>query len=97
VWVDRFGNCITNLAEKVISQWAREASYVIRAASKRMTQISTSYESIPKGEALALFNSLGLLEIACNQAPANRSLGLEEGDPVVLKKAHAGAPREGKP
>ena len=97
VWVDRFGNCITNLADEVVSRWARGASYVIQAASKRMTQICTSYESIPKGEALALFNSLGFLEIACNQAPANRTLGLAEGDPVVLKRGRAGAPREGYP
>jgi len=97
VWVDRFGNCITNLADEVVSRWVEGASYVIQAASKRMTLISTSYESTPKGEALALFNSLGFLEIACNQAPANRTLGLAEGDPVVLKKGRTASPGEGSP
>jgi S-adenosylmethionine hydrolase len=97
VWVDRFGNCITNLPNKVVSRWARGASYVIQAASKRMTQVSTSYESTPEGEALALFNSVGLLEIACNQARADRSLGLAEGDSVVLKKACTSATSEGNP
>jgi len=90
VWVDRFGNCITNLTDKVVSRWAQGTSYVIRAASKRIAQISTSYESIPKGEALALFNSMGFLEIACNQARADRTLGLQEGDPVVLDRLGTG-------
>lgn len=97
VWVDGFGNCITNLARKVISRWARGASYVIQAASKRIERISTSYESIPRGEALALFNSMGFLEIACNQARADRTLGLAEGDPVVLEKARTQDPGEGNP
>jgi S-adenosylmethionine hydrolase len=97
VWVDRFGNCITNLAEKVVSRWAQGATYVIRAASKRIEYVSTSYESIPKGESLALFNSMGFLEIACNQARADQTLSLAEGDPVVLEKARTRDPGEGNP
>lgn len=86
VWVDRFGNCITNLADKVVHGWAQDASFVVHAASKEIAQIYTAYESLPRGEALAIFNSMGLLEIACNQDRADRTLGLAEGDPVVLKR-----------
>jgi S-adenosylmethionine hydrolase len=87
VWVDRFGNCITNLGYKVVYDWAEGASFVVHAASKKILQLSTAYESLPRGEALALFNSMGLLEIACNQVRADRTLGLGEGDPVVLERA----------
>ena len=86
VWVDRFGNCITNLTGKVVSQWAGGTPFTVQAASRKIEAISTSYESTPQGEALSLINSTGYLEIACNQARADRVLGLQEGDPVVLKK-----------
>jgi S-adenosylmethionine hydrolase len=85
-WVDRFGNCITNLTQKVISRWARGDSFSVHAASKRMGEISANYETTPRGEALALINSMGYLEIACNRSRADRVLGLREGDPVVLEK-----------
>lgn len=86
LWVDRFGNCVTNLTEKVVSGWAQDVPFVVHAASKSFEQLSSSYGSIPKGEALVLFNSMGLLEIACNQGRADRNLGLREGDPVVLNR-----------
>jgi hypothetical protein len=86
VWTDRFGNCITNLTYAVVSAWARGGVFVVHAASKRITKLSATYESAPEGEALALFNSMGYLEVACNQARADQTLGLQEGDPVVLKR-----------
>jgi S-adenosylmethionine hydrolase len=95
VWVDRFGNCITNLSDKVVSGWAKGASYAIQAASKRIAHISTSYDSLPEGGALAIFNSMGFLEIACNQERADRTLGLAEGDSVVLERADRRDRREG--
>ncbi len=87
VWIDRFGNCVTNLSEKVVSGWARGASFRIRAASKTIAEMSATYESTPEGEALSLINSLGYLEVACNRARADRTLDLREGDPVVLERA----------
>jgi S-adenosylmethionine hydrolase len=87
IWIDRFGNCMTNLTERVVSRWARGASFTVCAASKKIEGISTTYESTPEGEALSLINSTGYLEIACNQTRADRALGMQEGDPVVLERA----------
>lgn len=89
LWIDRFGNCVTNLTEEVVSRWARGGSFTVRAASKKIGELSRAYESASEGEALALFNSMGFLEIACNQARADRSLGLREGDPVILDSVTA--------
>jgi len=35
---------------------------------------------------LSLINSMGYLEVACNQARADQTLGLREGDPVMLER-----------
>lgn len=86
VWIDRFGNCATSLEEAQVKQWAGSEPFTIRAASRRIRTLSKSYDSVPAGRLLAIFNSSGLLEIACNQASAQEALGLKEGDPVVLQK-----------
>ena len=86
IWIDRFGNCITNLSDKVVSRWARGVPFTIHAASKKIAKISTTYESTSEGEALALINSMGYLEVACNQARADQTLSLREGDPVILER-----------
>ncbi len=86
IWIDRFGNCITNLSDRVVSRWSQGAPFTIRAASKRISKMSTTYESIPEGEALSIINSMGYLEVACNQARADRALGLRVGDTVVLER-----------
>lgn len=93
-WVDRFGNCITNLKAEVVLTWARGASFVVRAASNSFGEVSASYESIPRGEGLVLFNGMGFLEIACNQARADRTLGLTKGEPVVLSRTGRGKAQE---
>jgi S-adenosylmethionine hydrolase len=86
VWIDRFGNCITNLSDRVVSRWARGAPFTVLTATKKIAGISTTYESTPEGEVLSLINSMGYLEVACNQARADQTLGLREGDPVMLER-----------
>ncbi len=86
IGIDRFGNCATNVEEDCARQWAGGAPFTVRAASRKIPALSESYDSVPAGRLLALFNSSGLLEIACNQASAQEALGLKEGDPVVLLK-----------
>ncbi len=86
VWIDRFGNCVTNLAERAVLAWARGNPVVVRASGRRIGPPRSSYEEVPAGEPLALFNSLGFLEIACNRDRADRLLGLGAGEAVYLEK-----------
>lgn len=87
IWIDRFGNCATNMEENCVKQWAGGKPFTVHAASGKISALSDSYDSVPAGRLLAIFNSSGLLEIACNQASAQEALGLKEGDPVVLQKS----------
>ncbi len=95
VWIDHFGNCITNLTEKVISRWAGESTFTVHAASRKIAETSATYESTPQGEPLSLINSMGYLEISCNQDRADRILGLREGDRVILRKGETDHSRDG--
>jgi S-adenosyl-L-methionine hydrolase (adenosine-forming) len=86
LWIDRFGNGITNLAESAILDWSHSAPFQVRVSYCTLPFVSDSYASVPRGEPLAVVSSFGTLEIACNQERADRILGLAPGVPVVLEK-----------
>lgn len=94
VWIDRFGNCATNLEEDQVSRWAAGEPFTIHAASRKIRGVSDSYESVPAGRMLAIFNSSGFLEIACNRASAHEVLRLREGDPVIVEKTRKSRSKE---
>jgi len=87
LWIDHFGNCMTNISEEEALQWSGGEPFAVRVASRVMDGVCSSFDSVPLGECLAVFNSMRRLEIACNQSRADQTLGLDPGDPVVLEKA----------
>jgi len=86
LWIDHFGNCITNISEDLVRTWAGEDPFCVRVSSHVLDEISPCYESVPQGEVLAVFSSFGNLEIARNQERADQLPGLNPGDPVILEK-----------
>jgi len=69
VYTDSFGNAITNI-EKVLFdklQKGRDFTIFVQGPYTKIKSISHSYSQHSPGEILAVFNSLGLLEIAVNQ------------------------------
>ena len=78
VGVDRFGNATTNLP----GGWAERAS-VVDVAGLRLVVCGT-YGDVATGEALALVDSEGWIEVAVRDGSAAERLGLGTGTPVML-------------
>jgi S-adenosyl-L-methionine hydrolase (adenosine-forming) len=99
LWIDRFGNCITNLPACLVSARAARAPLLVKTPSKRLVGLADSYASVGVGEPLAVIGSTGYLEIACNQRRADELLGLRKGDPILVEtrppppKTHASRER----
>ena len=74
VYVDRFGNLVTNLVLDPSLPAGGVATVGDRALSLRRT-----YSDVERGELLALRGSSGLLEIACNLGDASGILGAGRG------------------
>ena len=83
VYVDRFGNAITNLDGASVR---KEAKAAVRAvvAEKWICPRVTYYEAVPAGAAAALIGSSGFLEISINGGSAAAQFGIRVGDPVTL-------------
>lgn len=93
IYVDVYGNVITNISKQLFYDTAKGRSFVIyfRKGDYEINQISNAYSDVPGSEMLAIFSSSGLLEIAINQGVessgggATQLLGLKLNDSVRVE------------
>lgn len=87
IYIDSYGNVITNITQKLFNEVGRGRSFTIffRKFNYNITALSKTYNDVPEGEKLALFNTLDLLEIAMNQGKANGLLGLKLNDSIRIE------------
>jgi S-adenosylmethionine hydrolase len=91
--VDRYGNLITNIDQRTFREVGKDRGFKIPLRSARMdlTRIHTSYSGVPSGERLALFNHMGLLEIAIRHGAeghgggASQLFGFGVGDTLRIE------------
>ena len=92
--VDGRGNCITDIDRTLFKDAGRGRQFFIdmRRARSDIRRISSSYMEGTNGEPVAVFNSMGLLEIAIcmggtgtGYGGATELLGLKFGDPVRIE------------
>lgn len=85
IYIDRFGNLITDLDANLVTGFLDHASCTISIHGKECLLFKT-YSDAPVGGVLAVTGSSGFLEISVNCGSAQRLLNVETGDSVVLKK-----------
>ncbi|HIP47505.1 MAG TPA: hypothetical protein EYG92_00850 [Lutibacter sp.] len=101
VYIDNYGNIITDISKGLFNDSRKDRKFEIIASSAKINKIYTNYNSFinynlevnqrqQAGKALALFNSLDLLEIALYKSNPNYGgsasslLGLEVGDSIKI-------------
>jgi S-adenosylmethionine hydrolase len=84
VYIDKFGNLITDIPRETLEKFVSGHQFVIRLAHLELDRISRSYASVPAGKPLALFNSFGNLEIAVNSGNAAEMLGVQRGEHILI-------------
>jgi hypothetical protein len=81
IYVDRFGNLTTNVAETDL-----DGDVFIRVRDVRLRGRSPHYGAVAAGQPVAVVNSWGLLEIAVRDGSAQKILGASLGDVVVVER-----------
>ena len=84
VYVDRFGNLITNIPNENLTAPARGRPTII-AGPVTIHGLAASYSSVPPGAYLAVTGSSGFLEIARNMERAEKAPDLGAGSMVAVK------------
>jgi hypothetical protein len=83
VYVDRFGNAITNISSEVLSSLkGRPAVFMGR---KRMCAVAPTYQTVARGRLVAVIGYSGFLEIAVNGASAAERLGVRLGTKIGVE------------
>lgn len=85
LYVDSFGNLITNINQNLVDKVKRMNSLEIICKGKRTKKISRSYFEGKEKEILALVGSSGFLEISTNQDNAQRILRAKKGDKIRIE------------
>lgn len=86
IYIDSYKNAITNITNELFDRVGKNQPFEIFIQSRKykITHINKTYSETSIGELLALFNSLGLLEIAMNKANLTDLLSLSIGSTVRI-------------
>ncbi len=85
LYIDRFGNCITNIRRELITQSLPALGRVeVSAGGQMIGRLLGAFAHAQEGQPLALLNSMDLVEIAVNAGNAREVLNLSVGDEVVV-------------
>ena len=84
IWIDAFGNLITNISHGIVKSLEGRNGVIIRAGNAEINHLNRSYTESAVGEALAIIGSSDRLEISINQGNAAQVLGLKRGDAITI-------------
>jgi hypothetical protein len=84
VYVDRFGNLITNIGAEHLRHFGDRLCGVF-AGTKRLCPIAPSYGAVAVGRPLAVVGSTGFLELAVNGTSAAERLHRKVGDQLDVR------------
>ncbi len=86
LYIDHFGNALTNIAVADLDRAARRRTHLsVMLAGRQIGPVRQAYGELPPGSPLALISSANMLEIAINRGSAARELGLAAGQEVVVE------------
>lgn len=84
VYVDHFGNCITNISRALFARRSVGREVTGYVGSGIIRNVHQTYSDVPVGETLMLFGSTDLLEVAVNQGNAATLLHIQRGTPINI-------------
>jgi hypothetical protein len=95
VWIDHFGNCITNIPGEDLEAFAAGEIRRLRAVldGREVGPVVQFFAEVPRGGGGAVIGSTGHLELFINQGHLARKWGVGTGAPVVVECGHPGEPR----
>lgn len=79
IYIDRFGNLITNLRSEDLPE-----DFISEIGGKRIETLKTYFAEAEKSEVFMIFGGAGFLEIAANQDSAEKILKIKVGEKVKI-------------
>jgi S-adenosylmethionine hydrolase len=87
LYVDSFGNLITNISTAKLKGWAGPTGIVTHLRERKIIGLQQTYARQPAGEIVAIADSQGRLEVAQVNGNAATTLSAQVGDVVRVRRA----------
>ncbi|MBL7131611.1 MAG: SAM-dependent chlorinase/fluorinase [Candidatus Omnitrophica bacterium] len=84
IYIDRFGNLITNIEKNIFSRFTGKGDFAIHFKNKAINKISKSYSEAGENKPLAIFGGFGNLEISINKRSARGYFRARTGQGVEV-------------
>ena len=85
VYIDRFGNLVTNFSQELIESITAEGCYVVVGGPGPKWPLCHAYSDVSVGENCALVGGFGRLELSVNQGNAAERFGIKVGETLSLR------------
>ena len=86
IYVDSYGNSITNIHKNLFEDVGKGRPFIIEMARNNIIErISKDYNDVPEGEILALFNASDRIEIAMRNGKVSAMLNLKLNDSITIR------------
>lgn len=86
IYIDAFGNCITNLSHDFIEQHRKGRNVKVQLRMGENVQtIHNSYFEVDDGDYVCIVNGMGLMEIAMKNTNASKLLGIRLKSPIIFE------------
>lgn len=84
--VDGYGNLITNLTRKQITDWQQDAKIEFHFGHEKLSKIAENFTQCDYGDCLLLFNATEHLVIGIRHGNAAQLLGMRYDSSVIVKR-----------
>lgn len=81
VYIDHFGNLITNISES----WITNTNVLVSAGNIKLNGLQKAYSSVKEGKLLAIIGSDGYLELSVNCGNAAQSFNMSVNEAVIVE------------
>ncbi len=86
IYVDSYGNTITNINKNLFETVGKGRPFIIEMARNYVIErISNDYNEVPEGEIMALFNASERIEIAMRNGKISSMLNLKLNDSITIR------------
>ena len=84
IHIDRFGNLITNISERLLEDTAGRRKVKIYVGNTIIDHLVNTFGDVEPGEPVAFIGSSGMLEVAINKGNAAKMLSVDKGAQISL-------------
>ncbi|MCG8346622.1 MAG: SAM-dependent chlorinase/fluorinase, partial [Chloroflexales bacterium] len=92
VWIDHFGNCVSNITSAHMEQLGSQADIQVMAHGHTLNGIQHTYANVAPGTPLVLIGSSGYLEVALCNGNASEMMGLRVGETIHVTRSNSTEP-----